>query len=102
MPATVDVAVGDQKTKGYPALVDDQTSVSIRIFDTLEKAREEHLEGVRRLIFLNVPEHRKLMKKPIPDWQSISLLYASIGDLTSLQHAILRRSQDVVFFLMMT
>ncbi len=98
LPATVDVAVGDQETKGYPALVDDQTSVSIRIFDTLEKAREEHLEGVRRLIFLNVPEHRKLMKKPIPDWQSISLLYASIGDLTSLQHAILRRSQDVVFF----
>ncbi len=98
LPKSVEVLVGDQRTKGYPALVDCGASVSIKIFDTPDKAEVEHIEGTRRLIFLNVPEHRKLMKKPIPNWQSISLLYASIGDLNDLQHTILRRSQDVVFF----
>ena len=99
LPSSIAVRVGDYETNAYPALVDCSDSVAIQVFDTPEEAEEAHLEGVRRLLWLGLPAQRKLIKKPLPEWQQISLMYAAIGDLSALQQSIFRKAQDWVFFL---
>ena len=98
IPETIDVAIDGYQTIAYPALVDCEDSVSIEIFDQPVEAEYAHQEGVRRLLWLTLPEHRKLAKKPIPNWQKISLMYAAIGDLSALQLAMFYQAQDRVFF----
>jgi ATP-dependent helicase HrpA len=41
--------------RGYPALVDDGASVSVRVFATAEEAQTAHGRGVLRLLALTVP-----------------------------------------------
>ncbi len=41
---------GGQTLIGYPALVDASDAVTLQIFDSPEKAREQHRDGVRRLL----------------------------------------------------
>ena len=99
LPSSIGVRIGDYETNAYPALVDCLDSVAIQVFDTREEAEEAHLEGVRRLLWLGLPAQRKLIKKPLPAWQQISLMYAAIGDLSALQQSIFRKAQDRVYFL---
>ncbi|MDG4859986.1 ATP-dependent RNA helicase HrpA [Streptomyces sp. T-3] len=44
-----------QPVKAYPALVDDGTSVSVRLFDTEAEQQQAMWRGTRRLILLNIP-----------------------------------------------
>lgn len=44
-----------QPVKAYPALVDEGTSVSVRLFDTEAEQRQAMWLGTRRLILLNIP-----------------------------------------------
>lgn len=99
LPHAVPIRIDQYDTEAYPALVDCDDSVSIAVFDDPGEAEETHMEGVRRLIWFAVPSHRKLSKKPLPEWQQISLMYAAIGDLSRLQLAMFRKAQDQVFFL---
>ena len=98
LPVSIPVRIGDYVTEAYPALVDCEDSVSIEIFDHREIAEAAHLEGVRRLLWLTLPAHRKLSRKPLPEWQKISLMYAAIGDLGALQLSMFHKAQDQVFF----
>ena len=98
IPESVEVRVVDYNTQAYPALVDYEDSVAIEIFDDKDIADQYHQEGVRRLLWFALPGHRKLCKKPLPDWQKISLLYAAIGNVSKLQLAMFYKAQDQVFF----
>ncbi|OON75625.1 ATP-dependent RNA helicase HrpA [Streptomyces tsukubensis] len=44
-----------QPVKAYPALVDEGTSVAVRLFDTEAEQQEAMWRGTRRLIVLNIP-----------------------------------------------
>ena len=46
---------GAQTVKGYPALVDDGDSVSVRLLDTPRAQQRAMLAGTRRLLLLGVP-----------------------------------------------
>ena len=46
---------GTQTVKGYPALVDDGDSVSVRLLDTPRAQQRAMLAGTRRLLLLGVP-----------------------------------------------
>ncbi|MGI9319496.1 MAG: DUF3418 domain-containing protein, partial [bacterium] len=98
LPKSIVVNIGDYKTNAYPALVDCSDSVGIKVFDNESDAEQAHQEGIRRLLWICLPEQRKLLKKPLPDWQKISLMYAAIGDLPTLQLAMFRKAQDRVYF----
>ena len=98
LPRSIRVRVGDYETRAWPALVDAEDSVSIEVFDSEEIARIAHRDGVRRLLWLTMPVHRKLLKQPLPDWQRISLIYATVGDTGALRTAVLHKAQDQVFF----
>ncbi len=95
---SVSVRSGRDTYCAYLGLVDCQDSVAIQLFDSRPEANSAHREGVRRLLWMSTPSHRKLHKKPMPEWQKISLMYASIGDLSELQDEMFRKAQDRVYF----
>ncbi len=55
LPEVVDSRVAGGVVRGYPALVDDKTSVTLRIEATPERAARLTRAGVRRLLLLAVP-----------------------------------------------
>lgn len=55
LPDVVDTRVTGGVIRGYPALVDEGTSVALRIEATPESAASRTREGVRRLVLLAVP-----------------------------------------------
>jgi ATP-dependent helicase HrpA len=65
---------------GYPALIDQGKSVSLRLFDTAAKAASPMRAGVRRLYMLEfVEELRQLMRLPgVPAIQTMCAQYATL------------------------
>lgn len=55
LPGVVDTKVAGGVVRGYPALVDEGTSVALRIEATAERAARLSHAGVRRLLLLAVP-----------------------------------------------
>ena len=50
LPELMELTRGGQTLVGYPALVDAGDSVTLQVFDSPEKARDRHREGVLRLL----------------------------------------------------
>ncbi len=50
LPELLEMRRGGQTLIGYPALVDAGDAVTLQVFDSPERAREEHRAGVRRLL----------------------------------------------------
>ncbi|HYR37243.1 MAG TPA: ATP-dependent RNA helicase HrpA [Burkholderiales bacterium] len=50
LPEIMEIERGGQTLVGYPALVDAGDAVTLQVFESPEKAREAHAEGVRRLL----------------------------------------------------
>jgi ATP-dependent helicase HrpA len=55
LPEVVDTKVAGGVVRGYPALVDEGSSVAMRVEATPERAASETRRGVRRLLLLQVP-----------------------------------------------
>ncbi|MDX6355626.1 MAG: ATP-dependent helicase HrpA, partial [Streptomyces sp.] len=55
LPRTFEARRSGQPVKAYPALVDEGTSVAVRLFDTEPEQAAAMWRGTRRLIMLNVP-----------------------------------------------
>ncbi len=54
LPQTVETQSGDHAVKAFPALVDNGSSVSIRLQVTAEEQVETMWEGTRRLLYLDI------------------------------------------------
>ena len=50
LPEIMEIQRGGQTLVGYPALVDAGDAVTLQVFESPDKARAEHAEGVRRLV----------------------------------------------------
>jgi ATP-dependent helicase HrpA len=65
---------------GFPALVDEGTSVAIRLFDTAEKAEDAHREGVKRLLAFQLKDSLKQLERGLPGFNALALkLQASVS-----------------------
>jgi ATP-dependent helicase HrpA len=78
LPAQVSFRRGNQTLTGYPALVDDGESVSIRLFDTPDKARDAHREGVKRLLAFELKEQVKNLERALPSFNPLALKFNAI------------------------
>lgn len=65
---------------GYPALVDQQECVAIRLFDTRQSAEENMRAGVRRLLRFELKDRMKQLEKNLPG------LKQAVLQLTTLIH----------------
>ncbi len=69
----------------YPALSDRQGSVSIRLYDTQERANREHLAGMRALFALTCTDKLAYVRKHIPHISTMCLHYAPVGACDQLK-----------------
>ena len=63
----------NQALTGYPALADEGESVSIRLFDTKDKAAESHRGGVKRLLAFELREQVKNLERGPSGFNALAL-----------------------------
>ncbi len=81
---------------GYPGLLDEQHSVTLKLFDTSEKARQATLLGLRRLFMLNLTERIRYIEKNMPNLQRSCLLFSSVGTCQQLKQDLVQATVDAV------
>ncbi|MFA3790427.1 ATP-dependent RNA helicase HrpA [Aliiglaciecola sp. SL4] len=72
------------EVKAYPALVDDNKSVAIKLFESPEKALNMHRQGLRRLIMLNIPSPLSYLKEKLPNKAKLGLYFNPFGQIQAL------------------
>ncbi len=91
LPELMEVVVGGRKVIGFPALVDEETSVALRVFDTPEKAQAQHRAGLRRLFLLNAREQMKQLEKTLfatPVFRDMAMQFMTQGEESALRAQI--------------
>jgi ATP-dependent helicase HrpA len=75
LPEQVTFRRGNQTLTGYPALVDEDDSVAIRLFDTRDRADEAHRAGVKRLLSFELREQLKNLDRGLPGFTQLALKF---------------------------
>ncbi|MBA2482971.1 MAG: ATP-dependent RNA helicase HrpA [Nitrosomonas sp.] len=88
--------IGKQVT-GYPALVDQQTCVAIRLFDTLQTADHNMRAGLRRLLCFELKDRMKLLEKNLPGLKQAVLQLATLISPDELKQDMLTAITDRAF-----
>jgi ATP-dependent helicase HrpA len=94
LPETVDIEHNGNSIKAYPALVDRGDAVAIKVFADRNKAAEEMYYGLRRLFMLELSADIRYLRKHMPAFDSIALLYSGIGGIDELQDDIVLACVD--------
>ncbi len=97
LPEKVSFNRGRETLTGYPALVDNTESVSIRLFDTAQAANESMRAGVRRLLTLALKEQMKQLEKNIPNFNQLALQARNIMAPDALKADLLIAIADRAF-----
>ncbi|QGM81693.1 ATP-dependent RNA helicase HrpA [Otariodibacter oris] len=70
--------------KAYPAIVDEQTSVGVKLFETEFEQANAMQAGLRRLLLLNVPSPIKYLHEKLPNKAKLGLYFAPFGKVLEL------------------
>ncbi|MGV6988936.1 ATP-dependent RNA helicase HrpA [Testudinibacter sp. P80/BLE/0925] len=70
--------------KAYPALVDEQQSVGIKLFETEFEQQRAMQQGLRRLLLLNVPSPIKYLHEKLPNKAKLGLYFTPFGRVLDL------------------
>ncbi|WP_333770282.1 ATP-dependent RNA helicase HrpA [Streptomyces sp. IBSBF 2435] len=85
LPRTFEARRSGQPVKAYPALVDEGTSVAVRLFDTEPEQAAAMWRGTRRLILLNVPVNpAKFVADQLSNQQKLALSRNPHGSVQAL------------------
>ena len=80
LPAEIELPRGRLSVKAYPALIDRNTSVSLRLVDSPERAEYETHFGLRRLCLLAARRELKTQVDWLPGLGTINLYAATLAD----------------------
>ena len=97
LPEEIEFEQNGLRLKGYPALMDMQDSVCIRLIDTRQDQQHHHRAGLRRLFQLNLREQIKYLRRNIPDIQQIALWFAPVGNKEILIDDVINAVTERVF-----
>ena len=84
LPESIQFARGRQQLTGYPALACEEDRVALRLFDTPEKARAAHRQGVVRLLRRELKEHMKQLAKGLPGFTQTALQLRGVASADAL------------------
>ncbi|HEY4609287.1 MAG TPA: ATP-dependent RNA helicase HrpA, partial [Ilumatobacteraceae bacterium] len=73
VPRRVDTVRGDHTVHGYPALLDDGDSVSLRVFTTAALQERVMRGGVKRLLLLAVPVGKRVVEAQLTNQHKLIL-----------------------------
>ncbi|WP_301277843.1 ATP-dependent RNA helicase HrpA [Dechloromonas sp.] len=88
LPELMEVPVGKQTVIGYPALIDDGETVSLRVFDSAEEAAEAHRKGLARLFMLQFREQVKYFDKNVPGITQMGMQFMALGTTDELKQQV--------------
>ncbi|HEX6734658.1 MAG TPA: ATP-dependent RNA helicase HrpA, partial [Azonexus sp.] len=88
LPELMEVPVGAQTVLGYPGLVDDGDTVSLKVFDSAEEAAAAHRKGLARLFMLQFREQVKYFDKNVPGLTQMAMQYMSLGSSDDLKRQL--------------
>jgi len=93
-----------QKSQGlslqlFPALVDEQDSVSIQMFAQQKQADDAMRKGVRRLLMLSMYQQVKMLNQDMQKMKAMMMQAALLGDPESLRKHVIEQSFEKVFLL---
>ncbi|GIU45151.1 ATP-dependent helicase [Shewanella sairae] len=89
LPKQFEQKKGNFEVKAFPALVDDKTSVSIKLFDDEFEAQKQHRIGLQRLLLLNIPSPVKHLQKSLPNKAKLAMYFNPFGQVNILIDDIL-------------
>jgi ATP-dependent helicase HrpA len=78
LPATLSFERDGLKVTGYPALEDDEDSISVKLFDTEREAEMNHRKGVCRLMRFELKEQMKQLEKNLPNFNQYALTLRNV------------------------
>ncbi|WP_461536369.1 ATP-dependent RNA helicase HrpA [Spongorhabdus nitratireducens] len=85
IPEMLESVQAGMSIKAWPALVDEKTSVALKVFDTEYAAQQAHVQGVVRLIRLMLPEQLfRFVRKEIKHFEQTALFAVSYVDRKAL------------------
>lgn len=74
LPLEIEKPWQGQRVIGYPALIDRQSHVEIKVLDDFTEASELHVKGVKRLLMIQLKDKIKMISKSPPRFEKIALL----------------------------
>jgi len=83
-------------SKAYPALVDQQTGVGIRVFATQAEADAVHRAGLRRLLMLDLADELKYWRRHLPLSRRAELNYATVASPDALRRDMVEGALQAV------
>ena len=84
LPSIYEEKQNNYTIKAYPAIIDNQNSVSIKLVDSLEEQRRLTMLGIRRLLILNIPSPIKYLHEKLPNKSKLGLYFNSFGTVLNL------------------
>ena len=86
---------------GFPALVDESVSVGVRIFDTFEKANQQHHNGLLRLFQLQLRKDCTYLLKNMPQSANTELTYQRLDKHPLLSEQIGQTFKEDMLYLIL-
>jgi ATP-dependent helicase HrpA len=97
LPAQISFTRGGRRLTGYPALVDEGESVSIRLLDTPAAADAALRGGVRRLMRLALKEQMRQLEKSLPGFTQAALALRGLAPADDWKEDLLTAIADRAF-----
>lgn len=97
IPEHLSLRSNGQFILAYPALVDEQKGVSLRLFDSAQGAAKAMGPGLRRLFMVEMAQQIKYLRNNIPQIQQMCLYYAPIGGCEQLKRDFVDAVVDHLF-----
>jgi len=97
LPATLSFERDGIKVTGYPALEDDEDSISVKLFDTEREAAINHRKGVCRLMRFELKEQMKQLEKNLPNFNLYALTLRNIVSPDDLREDLIVTISDRAF-----
>lgn len=97
LPATLSFERDGLKVTGYPALEDDEDSISVKLFDTERDAAVSHRKGVCRLMRFELKEQMKQLEKGLPNFNQYALILRNVLTPDALREDMILAIADRAF-----
>jgi ATP-dependent helicase HrpA len=99
LPEQMSFRRGNQTLTGYPALAPGAQGdgLSIKLFDTADKARDAHREGVKRLMGLDLKEQVKNLERGAKDFNALALKFQATVPAEKLRADLVAAILDRAF-----
>lgn len=84
IPASYEKKVANMTIKAFPALTDKGNHVDIQLFEQEEIAGQAMLDGVSRLLLMNIPSPIKYLQEKLPNKAKLGLYFNPFGSINEL------------------